>query len=55
MDQWEREEEDLESQLTEGIIDQKEFNKEIQDLCRSRREAAYESAKEAYNRELENW
>jgi hypothetical protein len=51
----EREEQYLEDQLAEGLIDIKEFNREMRELQRGYRAEAEEAAKEAYDRELERW
>ena len=53
--QMERELDWLEESLREGRISQKEYNAEVREIERSYRNAAEESAREAYERELERW
>lgn len=53
--QYERELEGLENELEEGCISQKEYNQRLRDLDRDYREAARESAREAYNNEYDRW
>ncbi len=55
MNQWDREVEVLERMLEEGRISQDEYNETMRDLERDYRDAARESAQEAYERELERW
>jgi hypothetical protein len=53
--QLEREEEALERELESGRIDLHEYTKAMRDLHHDYRESAYESAREAYERELDRW
>ena len=53
--QWEREEDQLERDLADGLIDMKEFNAQMRELRRDYRDAAEESARDAYDREMSNW
>ena len=55
MDQWEREEEQLEHDLANGFISREEYNKQMRELRSAYREAAEESAMNAYDREMNNW
>lgn len=51
--QLEREEEALERELEEGLITNAEYNKALNELRRDYRAQAEESAREAYDRELD--
>jgi hypothetical protein len=53
--QIEREERALEQQLASGEISLQEYNAEMRELQRDYQAAAEEAARDAYNRELENW
>jgi hypothetical protein len=53
MDQFEREEELLSNQLSNGAISLREYNEEMRDMQRSYRDQARESAQEAYDNEME--
>lgn len=55
MDQWEREEEQLQKDYAAGFITSAEFNEQMRELARDRRGAAQEAAEEAYERELDRW
>ena len=55
MNAWEREEEQLERDLREGNISQRDYNIAMREIQRDYREAARESAHEAYEHELGNW
>ncbi len=55
MDQFDREEEALGQAWERGDISQKEYNMAMRDLQREYRESAHESARDAYERELERW
>jgi len=54
MSQLDREEQQLEDDLSSGAITQAEFNKEMRDLRRHYRESLQEAAQEAYDRVIEN-
>ena len=54
MNQIDREEQQLEDDLSNGLITQSEFNKEIRDLHRYHRDQLREEAQEAYDRVIEN-
>lgn len=53
--QYEREEDQLITDLNEGRITRAEFNKEMQELQRAYQGAAEEAAQDAYEREMERW
>jgi len=53
--QMEKEEDSLEADLANGFISMAQFNNEMKELQRVYREAAEESAQEAYFREMEKW
>ena len=53
--QLEREEANLEQELEEGTITQKEYNDAMRELQRNYRAAAEESAQGAYEAEMERW
>ncbi len=55
MNALEQEIETLNDNLNQGKISIKEYNKEVQDLERSYRFAAEESAQNAYDEEMERW
>ena len=55
MNQFDREEKTLERALERGDITQKEYNAALRELHRDYREAARESAQNAYEREMERW
>lgn len=55
MNQWDREEQQLENELAAGLITRDEYNRQIRELRRDYRAAAEESAHDAYERELERW
>lgn len=55
MTQFEREEQQLENDLMEGRISNKEFNEQMSELQREYRLAAQEAAQDAYDREMSNW
>lgn len=54
MNQRDREEQQLEDDLSNGFITQSEFNKEMRDLNRWYRDSLEEEAQEAYHRVIEN-
>ena len=51
----EREEEQLERELSNGDISVKEYNEQMRDMQRSYREEAQEAAQNAYDNEMNNW
>ncbi len=53
--QIEREEEALERELAEGNMTNAEYNKALRELYADYRAAAEDSAREAYDRELDRW
>jgi polyhydroxyalkanoate synthesis regulator phasin len=53
--QYEREEELIDQQYTDGLITREEHTRLVNELWRDYREAAQEAAREAYERELDNW
>jgi hypothetical protein len=53
--QMDREEEQLEHDLENGVITRQEFNEGMRDLQREYREAAQQSAQDAYDREMGLW
>lgn len=53
--QFEREEELIEQDYAAGNISSDERNRLLRDLHRDYREAARESAQDAYDREMERW
>ncbi len=53
--QMEREVEQLERDLADGHISQAKFNKEMREMERDYRAAAEESARDAYDREMDRW
>jgi polyhydroxyalkanoate synthesis regulator phasin len=53
--QYEREEELIDQQYTDGLITREEHARLVNELWRDYREAAQEAAREAYERELDNW
>lgn len=55
MNQWEREEEQLERDLADGLISQKEYQQQLRELQRDYRGAAEEAADRAYRDEMERW
>lgn len=55
MDALTQELEDLNEELNQGNISMKEYNKGVQELERSYRAEAEESAQDAYDEEMENW
>jgi hypothetical protein len=55
MGQYEREEEQLERELSNGDISVKEYNEQMRDMQRSYREEAQDAAQNAYDNELSNW
>jgi hypothetical protein len=55
VNQWEREEAQLERDLNDGRISRKQYDDAMRELARDQRDAAEEAANEAYNRELERW
>ena len=55
MDMYDREMEDLETDLANGVISQEEFNKSVRRLQREYREEAMQSAEDAYKSELDKW
>ena len=52
---YEREEEQLENELANGEISNKEFNAAIRDMRREQEENAQQSAREAYDREMNQY
>ncbi len=55
MDAFEREELDLEERLRRDEISIQEFNHEMKEVNRDRRQAAEEAAQDAYEREMDDW
>lgn len=55
MTQYDRECDQIEQALENGHISQSEYNQQMRDLDHDYREAALESARDAYERELERW
>jgi len=55
MDALEREEDDLQERLASGEISVKEYNSEFTELQRSYRAEAEESARDAYEEEMDRW
>ncbi len=55
MDAFDREEQILEEQLSEGTITLKEFNGEMRELRRDYAGAAQEAAEQAYQDEMGRW
>ncbi len=48
MNQWDRHREQIERDLTAGIIGNAEYNQTMKDIDRDEREAAHERAEDAY-------
>lgn len=55
MNQYDREEEQLAHDYAAGLITREEYNRQMRELQRDYRAAAEESAREAYERELDRW
>lgn len=55
MNQYDREEQQLDDDLAAGRITPAEHSKQLRELQRDYRDAARESAESAYERELDNW
>lgn len=55
MNQYEREEAQLERELSNGYISVKDYNEQMRDMQRSYREEAMDAAQDAYDNELRNW
>ena len=55
MNQYDREEDQLISDLNSGLISVAEFNKQMRELQRDYRADAEEAAERAYNEELGRW
>ena len=55
MNPWEREQDQLDRDLADGLISLAEYNSQSREIARDYRESAMESAREAYERELGNW
>lgn len=55
MNQFDREEQQLENDYAAGLISREEHNRQMRDLQRDCRAAAEESAREAYEREMDRW
>ena len=55
MNQFDREEDQIEQDYENGVITAKERNQYLRDLQREYRDAAHEAAQEAYEREVERW
>jgi hypothetical protein len=53
--QYEREEQQLDDDLSDGRITQAEYNSQMRDLQRDYRDSAHASAADAYEQELGNW
>lgn len=53
--QFDREEEALCNDYNEGRISLSEYNRAVRDLQRDYRESAEDSARDAYERELNSW
>jgi len=53
--QYDREEQDIIDRENRGEITRAQVTKEINELQREYQAAAHEAAREAYNRELDNW
>ena len=52
---YEREEDQIQQDCADGLITNAEAAKRMRELQRDVRDAALESAQNAYDRELENW
>lgn len=55
MDQWEREEDQVEKDYANGYISLQERNKHLLEIQRDYRDSARQAAHDAYERELDNW
>ena len=55
MNMYEREEQNLEEMLANEEITLAEYNEQMRELQRDRRDAAHEAAQSAYDAELERW
>lgn len=55
MNQYDREEEQIINDMNAGLISAAEGRKQLRDLQSDYREAAQESAREAYDREMDRW
>jgi hypothetical protein len=55
MNQWDREEQQLENDYAAGLITREEYNRAMRELTRDYRWAAESSAQEAYEREMDRW
>jgi|HubBroStandDraft_1064217.scaffolds.fasta_scaffold183939_1 hypothetical protein len=53
--QIEREEQDIEAAVERGEMTRVDANRCIRDLWRDYREAARDAARDAYDREMDNW
>lgn len=55
MDQWAREEDDIAERLASGLITRQQYETEMRELRAAYRESAEDAARDAYDREMENW
>lgn len=55
MNQYEREEEQLEQDLRSGLVTQAEYNKLLRDMQRAMQDEARGAAERAYRDEMERW
>jgi hypothetical protein len=55
MNQYEREEDQLDRDLRDGLITQAEFRQQLRELQREQRGAAEEAAERAYNDTMGGW
>jgi len=53
--QFEREEQSIEDDLSNGIISDQEYNDQMRELQRDYCAAAEDSAQQAYDNEMNNW
>jgi hypothetical protein len=55
VNQYDREEEQLQNDYAAGLITLAEYNKQMRELQRDYQAAAEERARDAYEREMERW
>ena len=55
MDEYERDEQEIEDRFRKGEIDVKQYNKEMKSLYRDYKADAEEAATQAYNHEMNRW
>lgn len=55
MTQWEREEDQLDRDLAEGLVTPEEHRKQLRELQQDYRDSARGAAEDAYERELDRW